>query len=350
MAKSTAQKPRQTPPQPKPVPTSPQSIRNGTGQKGKDSSQVPSCEGKNKREDSKAERGNNKRRQLQSPTGKNDGREIKPQVVLESSQEHPYIFFDTPDNAKSFAASVKCSERQWVLFTDGSFHSPVKSPSPSPSPSPPHSRSIRPMSPSASSSASASSSSSASQDDDTTLSSPYPTPPSSPSFSVTSRASFSVANAGASVVYEEPANNWVQYGFCLPGVTKSEEAELHGIGQALQLAVDGEAVINAHGRKIVILADCQPALLAIAECLKGANEDQSETAREAARKATRLRRLGVEIEMRWVPSHSKIAPNMVADSVAAQARRVCGQVMTDDRKVIPIGNPFARVRGPPQSS
>lgn len=260
------------------------------------------------RKKKKRKKSKNEERQLVSENmgkGEKDRVNIgKPEVVLAATDEFPYIKFDDKVDALAFAKAADTTNRQLVLFVDGSaskrdipFHG-IPTPPPSPE-----------------------------------IASRAASPPPAP-LSLGS-------NGGASVVYYENGK-WECAGFSLPYIHGSDEAEMRGLEQGFGIALEN-AQDNSNSRnKVIIFTDCKWAMKRLAECLKG-NDVQSAmpAVAMAASKARELRRLGMDVEVRWIPAHmGQHSPkgNFMADLVAknanaytfnlsdARAREIAGRV------------------------
>ncbi|KAL3442066.1 hypothetical protein BJX65DRAFT_313150 [Aspergillus insuetus] len=125
--------------------------------------------------------------------------------------------------------------------------------------------------------------------------------------------------SAAAVVYEDPSEPLGWRGFGLRGVLHSREAELYGVNQALQLALD---TLQPEPPQITvsILTDSQDSLRMIKEHLTSKKAKPYEVAEAAASKAVKLREREIPLELRWVPGYKKLPGNMVADTYAADAR------------------------------
>ncbi|KAL3477792.1 hypothetical protein BJX99DRAFT_225738 [Aspergillus californicus] len=257
----------------------------------------------------------------------------KTKVILERSEEYPYIVAEMLRDATLFARDIRESDTQCVFYTDGSV-TPGQDSQPEPS------------SLSSSCSSLLSEASSPSPRLSPSRGSTSPSSPDCPSPSSASSTPLLVSCrqfGGASVVYRGalPEAQWICLGFALPSTCKSGEAELHGVDQALQLATDRATHDNSFKKKIVILTDCTEALQQVANCLRK-YEPASKTAKAACNKIRLLRQKGIEIELRWVPAHmgqNGCQGNHLANQVARNASNDCSRsCAVDVEEVKPLGD------------
>ncbi|CEL02874.1 hypothetical protein ASPCAL04037 [Aspergillus calidoustus] len=240
----------------------------------------------------------------------------KQTYILEGSDKFPDIIIEKQEAAAEYTKKVRSSCSHWVMYTDAS--SPGSSPAASPEPSSP----LRGRSASVSSSETASSSSRGSSPSE---------PESPPSL---------IQYSGAAVVYEDKSapTGWYERGFGLQGVVRSGEAEMYGVDQALQLALDALSPEDPR-KKVSLLTDSQEALRMIKKQLTSKTAKFSKVTEAAASKTVKLRERGIQLELRWVPGHTKLPGNMVADRCAADTR-----VAFENNKASSIGKitPWSR--------
>ncbi|KAL2868601.1 ribonuclease H family protein [Aspergillus lucknowensis] len=242
----------------------------------------------------------NDKRQLLSQTLENDDEGYDQfggrTDLLESSRIYPDIIIDGLRPALDFARNEHSSDTQWILYVDGSV-----SPAPSPSSSPPATSS-----------------------------------PSSPTSSLSQSRFTHCSCAAASVVYEDASRpfGWRVFSYSLPGVEKSHDAELCGIDRALQLTLDKVHEDTTFRKKVIILTDCQGSLKLLAEHLMNVASQPSEVAATASSKALQLRRLGVQLELRYVPAHMRVDGNVLADRAAKNAVQLPDRYLQWDKYLV----------------
>lgn len=266
----------------------PKNGNNKPGQETNGGRQPPEngVKGKNKKAKKKSK---NVQRQLVSQNiGKAEEDRVhigRSEVLLEATDELPYIKIDEKINAINFADAAQTTDEQLVLFVDGSSStcgpSSIAShgiPTPPPTPtssSPPTSAS--------------------------------PTPP-------------YLANhhGGAAVVYKE-ADTWESVGFSLPFIHGSDEAEMRGLEQGFELALEDLQDSSNSRIKVLVFTDYQGVMRKLAKCLSGKVQPRVPAEAMAASKARQLRKLGMAVEVRWAPAHMgrfKSDGNSTADIVA----------------------------------
>lgn len=139
--------------------------------------------------------------------------------------------------------------------------------------------------------------------------------------------------AGAAVVFQRAGSSeWINNSFTLEGelFAGSEDSELFAIKAAIEIAAETisrdkeQGIAHVPITELVIYCDCSSVLANIA-----AWEPYTELAthireplfRIIARTAAGLRKLGVQIELRWVPGHTQLPGNEQAHSIAQRAAR-----------------------------
>lgn len=276
--------------------------------------QPPEKGGKEKKNKKKKKSQNVRRQEVSENMGKDKQDRVgmgKSEVVLAATDEFPYIIIDDRITALEFSKSAKTTDEQLVLFVDGASSKRAN-------------HSI-----------------------------PYygiPTPPPTPTSSSSTPSPLRDFNGGASIVYKED-NSWEHVGFSLPYIHSSNEAEMRGLEQGFALALEN-AQDNSNSRnKFVVLTDCQPVMKSLAKCLTGEDPKPGMPAvAMAASKARQLRRLGMVVEVRWVPAHmgkKGAEGNAVADQIAKNALAYTSNLSEDRARELAgevhrTENPFSR--------
>lgn len=136
-------------------------------------------------------------------------------------------------------------------------------------------------------------------------------------------------SAAAAVVYKRWPNKkeWNFKAFGLARVHSSNLAELFAIQAALEMAADFARKHN-RWRKMTIFTDSQAALMEISKFPYATNiaENIVSSFIEAA---LLLYKLGVRLEVRWVPGHKRVPGNVRADSLAKRARKSVAMLPLD---------------------
>ncbi|KAL5003716.1 hypothetical protein BDV10DRAFT_180245 [Aspergillus recurvatus] len=237
-----------------------------------------------------------KNQQRQALSGGNTALFRRRRVVLQSTDDYPDIIIERTDVAARFAQNAQSSDEQWVIFVDGSAAPRATLPG------------LRSSSPLSSSSRDSSPPASCSRG-----SSNLHTPP----------LALYRLDGGASVAYKE-GDEWKTDAFSLPDVETSWEAEVRGIEQGLQMALNRARNDSTFRKRIVVLTDCHNAMTLIAQHITGRaerfNSSLSTAAEAASRNARTLRQFGMEVKLLWSPAHLGIEGNTAADKVAGNAR------------------------------
>jgi ribonuclease HI len=128
-------------------------------------------------------------------------------------------------------------------------------------------------------------------------------------------------SAAAAVVYKTWPNKkeWNFKAFGLARVRSSNLAELFAIKAALEMAAEF-AQKDHRWRKMTIFSDCQAALTEISRFPYATNIAENIVS-SFIKAALLLYKLGVRLEVRWVPGHKKVPGNVRADSLAKRARK-----------------------------
>ena len=131
--------------------------------------------------------------------------------------------------------------------------------------------------------------------------------------------------AGVGVVYKacRGATDWITQGYSIHESISNDHAEALAIDQALHTASDAMDKMLQPGSAVVIYSDSQTALenvLNFYESDRNIGHPITEGITEAIMvKSRRLRRRGIRVILRWVPSHQHVPGNELADWVAKRA-------------------------------
>ncbi|OJJ03388.1 hypothetical protein ASPVEDRAFT_84836 [Aspergillus versicolor CBS 583.65] len=276
--------------------------------------QPPEKGGKEKKNKKKKKSQNVKRQEVSENMGKDKQDRVgmgKSEVVLAATDEFPYIKIDDRITALEFAKAAKTTDEQLVLFVDGSSWK---------------------------------------RGNHSILSHGIPTPPPTPTSSSSTPSPLRDHNGGASVVYKEN-NTWKYVGFSLPYIHDSNEAEVRGLEQGFVLALENAQNNSDSRNKLVVLTDCQVTMWWLAKCLTGEDvKPEMPAVAMAASKARQLRRLGMVVEVRWVPAHmgkKGAEGNSVADQIAKNALAYTSNLSKDRARELAgevhrTENPFSR--------
>lgn len=158
--------------------------------------------------------------------------------------------------------------------------------------------------------------------------------------------------AGAAVVYQTRDQVWEERTFHLADGHNSKSAEMAAIAEGLAIALSRIMLLaNGHdeGRsKVIIFTDCQQAMNRIEgfrrDSLGEGRLRSDPIVRKLVTRSQYLRGLGVEVEIRWVPSHSGIEGNVRADAAAQSAAWRCpgiadGVYLDEGLRMIELGLP-----------
>lgn len=134
--------------------------------------------------------------------------------------------------------------------------------------------------------------------------------------------------AGAAVVF--PADDgqvWQERVFPLPRETDAFGAEMTAIAEGLAVALSQTLTQPGGIRKVAVFSDCPGALVRLnelrqrtfsEECLRSELPVNS-VLRKLITRSQYFRRLGISVELRWVPAHSGVEGNVRADRAARNA-------------------------------
>lgn len=147
-----------------------------------------------------------------------------------------------------------------------------------------------------------------------------------------------VAHLGAAVVYKsfQSAQGWQERHFALPNKQCSTLAELFAIAHGLAVATEEVMVLRSQdsivprrmttGHSVVIFSDSTRALeqvkkLREKEAVTNAQVISDPIIRKLITRSQYLRRIGVRLELCWVPGHSGVEGNLRADAAALKAAK-----------------------------
>lgn len=133
--------------------------------------------------------------------------------------------------------------------------------------------------------------------------------------------------AGAAVVYQTHDQVWEERTFNLADGHNSKRAEMAALAEGLAIALSQIVLLaSSHqaGRsRVIIFTDCQQAMNRIErfrrESLGEGRLRSDPIVRKLVTRSQFLCGLGVEVEIRWVPSHSGVEGNVRADAAAQSA-------------------------------
>lgn len=132
--------------------------------------------------------------------------------------------------------------------------------------------------------------------------------------------------AGAAVVFQAgDGRGWQERVFPLPSEADASTAEMTAIAEGLAVALSQTLSQPAGTRKVVIFSDCPGALGRVNElrqCTFSQQSLQNERNLVLRKLITRSQyfcKLGISVELRWVPAHSGVEGNIRADIAARSA-------------------------------
>lgn len=133
-------------------------------------------------------------------------------------------------------------------------------------------------------------------------------------------------SAGAAVVFQaDDDQSWQERVFSLTRESDAFTAEMAALAEGLAVALSQTLTNPAGIHKVVVFSDCQEALSRVndlCQCTFSEEWLRSELNSALRKLITRsqyFRRIGISIELRWVPSHSGVEGNIRADRAARSA-------------------------------
>ena len=132
--------------------------------------------------------------------------------------------------------------------------------------------------------------------------------------------------AGAAVVFQADGGEaWEERVFPLPSESDAFAAEEAAIADGLAVALS-KTLTQAPGmRKVVIFSDCKAALMRVNELRQRTfseewlRSDVNSVLRKLVTRSQYFGKLGISVELRWVPAHSGVEGNIRADRAARSA-------------------------------
>jgi len=147
------------------------------------------------------------------------------------------------------------------------------------------------------------------------------------SFHVDAAVSREHGLTGIAVVHkmhrQDWASLWTAKGYRIHGTLDQMDAEAWAIWQALEITLEKVYADRAYVKPLdpcsvaVIYSDCATALRRIGNDTSGSGV----VAQNIISQSIELKRLGVEVQLHWVPGHRNIPGNELADLVAKKARQ-----------------------------
>lgn len=132
--------------------------------------------------------------------------------------------------------------------------------------------------------------------------------------------------AGAAVVFQaDDGQDWQERVFSLPRESDTFAAEMAAIAEGLAVALSQTLTQPADVRKVVVFSDCQEALSRVNELRQRTFSEewlQSElnlVLRKLVTRSQYFSKIGISVELRWVPAHSGVEGNIRADRAARSA-------------------------------
>lgn len=132
--------------------------------------------------------------------------------------------------------------------------------------------------------------------------------------------------AGAAVVFQAAdGQDWQERVFYLPPESDTFAAEMAAISEGLAVALSQTLTHPADVCKLVVFSDCQEALSRVNELRQHTfseewlQSERNSVLRKLITRSQYFCKLGISVELRWVPAHSGVEGNVRADRAARSA-------------------------------
>lgn len=132
--------------------------------------------------------------------------------------------------------------------------------------------------------------------------------------------------AGAAVVFQaDDDQDWHERVFSLPRESDTFAAEMAAIAEGLAVALSQTLTQPADVCKVVVFSDCQEALSRVNELRhrtfseEWLQSERNSVLRKLITRSQYFCKLGISVELRWVPAHSGVEGNIRADRAARSA-------------------------------
>lgn len=132
--------------------------------------------------------------------------------------------------------------------------------------------------------------------------------------------------AGAAVVFQaDDGQDWQERVFSLPPESDTFAAEMAAIAEGLAVALSQTLTQPTDVCKVLIFSDCQEALNSLNELRQRTFSEEwlrselNSVLRKLIIRSQYFRKLGISVELRWVPAHSGVEGNIRADRAARSA-------------------------------
>lgn len=132
--------------------------------------------------------------------------------------------------------------------------------------------------------------------------------------------------AGSAVVFQsDDGQDWQERVFPLPPESDTFAAEMAAIAEGLAVSLSQTLTQPADVCKVVIFSDCQEALSWVDELRQHTFSEEwlrseiNSVLRKLVTRSQCFSKLGISVELRWVPAHSGVEGNVRADRAARSA-------------------------------
>lgn len=133
-------------------------------------------------------------------------------------------------------------------------------------------------------------------------------------------------SAGAAVVFQaDDSQIWQERVFPLPRESDAFTAEITAIAEGLAVSLSQTLTRPAETKKVVVFSDCREALNRVDELRQRTfseerlRSERDSVVRKLITRSQYFCRIGISIELRWVPAHSGVDGNIRADRAAQSA-------------------------------